>query len=182
MATKSLTISIVLALTLVVTAGRADEDSKAENVKLRAKIQELETANQTLKDEVARLKGILYKIPETKPDEARLNKDLGALTNLYKALKEKPEDKEMLKEAGALAKRLGPYAPGNSLVWHTLLSTRTLKDGLTLAEAFVLLGPPSDLSNEYVGWYFNPRGRHVAPYLHAKITKDGLADWKIGSR
>lgn len=142
----------------------------------------MEIANQTLRSEVARQKDILHKIPGEKPDKARLDKDLHLLSDLYKALNEKPDDKAVVKEAAALATRLGPYLPGNTLIWHILLKTRTLKDGLSLAEAMLLLGPPTDMSNQHVGWYFNPRNRHVAPYLYAKVTKEGLAEWKISNR
>jgi hypothetical protein len=30
-----------------------------------------------------------------------------------------------------------------------------------------------------VGWYYNAKGWHVAPYLHAKVWPDGLAEWKV---
>jgi hypothetical protein len=179
---KLLGIGAMLALAVAVTACQADEGAEGEIAKLRAKVKELETKNQALEAEVARLKDILYKVPATKPDQARLDKDLRALSDLNKALNEKPDDKAVLKEAAALAKQLGPHLPGNGFVWEILLKTRTLKDGLSLAEALLILGPPTDMSKEHAGWYFNPLGRHVAPYLRAKVTKEGLVDWTKNSR
>lgn len=68
------------------------------------------------------------------------------------------------------------------MVWEVLIKTRTLKDGMSLAEAEELLGPPARKSAKTVGWYFNPHGRHVAPYLHAKFWKDGLAEWGLAKQ
>jgi hypothetical protein len=63
-----------------------------------------------------------------------------------------------------------------------LLKTRTLKDGMSLSAAMKLLGPPTAMSDKHVEWYFNPRGLHVAPFVSAKMTKEGLTEWKRGNR
>src|SRR5262249_56396323 len=55
-----------------------------------------------------------------------------------------------------------------------LLKTPALKDGMSLSAAMKLLGPPTTLTDKYVEWYSNPRGQHVAPYVTAKVTKEGL--------
>jgi hypothetical protein len=183
MRTILLPVGAVLALAVAVTACRAADSPDEEIAKLRVMFKELEAVNQALRAEVARLKGILYKIPEAKPDKARQDKDLRVLSDLYKALREKPDDQELRKEAAKLARKLGPQLPGNRLVWQVLLQTRTLNDGLSLAEAMQLIGPPTEMSEQYVGWYFNPGHRlHVAPYLHAKLTKEGLMEWKLTNR
>ena len=57
-----------------------------------------------------------------------------------------------------------------------------VKDGMSLKGAEMLLGPPTDRSEKRVGWYHNPTGRHVVPYLHAQVMPDGLAGWKLHSR
>jgi hypothetical protein len=173
----------VLALAVAVTACRAADSPDEDIAKLSVKVKELEAVNQALRSEVARLKGILYKMLEAKPDKVQLDKDLKELSDLSKALKEKPDDQDVFKKASALAKQLGPHLPGNRLVWQVLLQTRTLKDGLSLAEAMQLVGPPTDMSEKYVGWYFNPGHHlHVAPYLNAKLTKEGLVEWKLTNR
>jgi hypothetical protein len=182
MGAKWRSVGAVLGLAVAVTACRAGEGPQTEIDKLRAKVKELEIKNHNLRSEVTRLKDILYIVPGNKPGKARLDKDLHLLADLDKALNRKPDNKAVVKEAADLAKRLGPYLPGNRLIWQILLKTGTLKDGLSLAEALLLLGPPTDMSNQYVGWYFNPRNRHVAPYLYAKVTKKGLAEWKLTSR
>jgi hypothetical protein len=51
-----------------------------------------------------------------------------------------------------------------------------------LPDAEKLLGPPTEKSDRQVGWYFNPLNRHVAPYLCAEVTKEGLAEWKLSNR
>jgi hypothetical protein len=156
----------------------ADEDV----ARLRARVEQLEAENKALRAEVVRLKDELYKVPGGKSDEARLATDLRLLAYLDRALGERPNDPGVRLDAAALATRLAPDLPGNPLVWRVLLKTGTLKDGMSLRDAEKLLGPPTEKSDELVGWYFNPRNRHVAPYLHARVTKDGLAEWKITKR
>ena len=183
MGTKWLGVCAVLGLAVAVAACRADEGSETEIAKLRAKVKELETENKALRTEVAQLKDELAIAPGGKPDKARLDTDLRLLLSLDKALNEKPNDQTVQQEAGALATRLAPDLPGNPKVWRVLLKTRTLKDGMSLAGAMKLLGLPTEKSDEDVGWYFNPYGLHVAPYLRAKVTKEGrLAEWKIINR
>lgn len=63
-----------------------------------------------------------------------------------------------------------------------LPKTPALKDGMSLSAAMKLLGPPTTLTDKYVEWYSNPRGQHVAPYVTAKVTKEGLMEWKFGNR
>jgi hypothetical protein len=65
---------------------------------------------------------------------------------------------------------------------HKLPKTLALKDGMSLSAAMKLLGPPTTLTDKYVEWYSNPRGQHVAPYVTAKVTKEGLKEWKFGNR
>jgi regulator of replication initiation timing len=57
-----------------------------------------------------------------------------------------------------------------------------LKDGMSLSAAMKLLGPPTRISDDHVEWYSNPRGLHVAPFVCAKMTKEGLKEWKFGNR
>jgi hypothetical protein len=182
MGTKCLHVGAVLGLVVAVAACRADEKSEAEIAKLRNRVKQLEAENRTLRAAVAHLKGEVHPVPGEKTDKKRLDTDLRLLLNLDRSLKEKPNDAKMLQDAATLATRLAPELPGSSLIWRVLLKTRTLKDGMPLAVAEKLLGPPTDKSNLYVGWYFNPTGRHVAPYLHAKVTKQGLADWTLTRR
>ena len=124
----------------------------------------------------------LAKVPGGKADKARRDTDLRLLSYLDKALNEKPNDGAVQQDAAALATRLAPDLPGNPLIWQVLLKTRTLKDGLSLPDAEKLLGLPTEKSDKQVGWYFNPLNRHVAPYLNAKVTKEGLAEWKLTNR
>jgi hypothetical protein len=182
MGTKWLAVYAVVGMAVAVAPGWADEAADAEVAKLRARVKELEGENRALRDEVARLRGELDKVPGGKSAKARLDTDLRLLAYLDKALGEKPNDPSVRLDAAALATGLAPDRPGNSLVWQVLLKTDTLKDGMSLRDAEKLLGPPTEKSEEQVGWYFNPRNRHVAPYLHAEVTKDGLAGWKLTSR
>ncbi len=182
MGMKWLGVCAVLGLAGAVAACQADEGTGAETAQLRAKVKELETENKALRAEVARLKDQAGKAPGQKPDKARLDTDVRLLLLLDKALTEKPNDQTLQQDAAALATRLAPDLPGNPLIWRVLLKTRTLTDGMSLAGAEKLLGPPTEKSDKDVGWYFNPYGLHVAPYLHAKVTKEGLAEWKINNR
>jgi hypothetical protein len=180
MGTKWLGVCALLGLAVAVATCRADEGSEA--AKLRAKVKELEAENKALRAEVAQLKDELGKVPGGKSDKARLDTDLRLLSYLDKALDEKPNDGAVRQDAAALGARLAPDLPGNPLIWRVLLRTGTLKDGMSLPDAEKLLGPPTEKSDKQVGWYFNPQGRHVAPYLYAKVTKEGLAEWKLSSR
>jgi outer membrane murein-binding lipoprotein Lpp len=160
----------------------AHDESGAEVAKLRARVTELESENRSLRHEVARLKSDLDNVPGGKSEKARLATDVRLLHYLDKALDEKPNDINVRLDAAALATRLAPDLPGHLLVWQALLKTETLKDGMSLRDAEKLLGPPTEKCDEYVGWYFNPRNRHVAPYLHARVMKNRLAGWKLTSR
>ena len=183
MSTRSLGICAVIALASVTNACRADDEPAAEIAKLRTQIAELRAENLALRAELARLKGSSDKTPASKADAASVNADLRRLLDLDKAMTEKAGDESLRKDAAALATRLAPDLPGNHLVWRVLLKTKVLRDGLSLAEAEKLLGPATDKSDKLVGWYFNPNHRmHVAPYLYAKVTKDGLAEWKLVNR
>jgi hypothetical protein len=182
MGTKWLGVCAALGLAVAMTTCRADEGSEAEIAKLRAQVKALQAENQTLRGEILRLKNELDKVPGGKADKARLDTDLRLLGLVEKALNEKPNDDAVRADAAALAIRLAPDLPGNPLIWRVLLKTRTLKDGLSLVDAEKLLGPPTDKSDRQVGWYFNPHDRHVAPYLSAKVTNQGLAEWKLSNR
>jgi ankyrin repeat protein len=160
--------------------GDALEDDPAG---VRAKLAAAEAENRALRTEVARLKDELHKVPGGVAQEARLDTDLRLLSHLDRALGEHPEDRSIRADAAALAARLAPDRPGNRLVWGVLLKTGVLKDGMATRDAEKLLGPPTERSAEHAGWNFNPdHRRHVAPYLHARLTKDGLSGWKLDSR
>jgi hypothetical protein len=184
MRTTWLGISALVGLVGAVAVCRAGEGLETENVKLRAKLKKLEAENQVLRAKLARLQAKQDKVAEGNADKLRLHaKDLRRLMDLDKALQENPKDGALQKKAAALARQLAPDLRGHPLIWRVLLKTRTLKDGLSLADAEKLLGPPTEKSGKHVGWYFNPRHRrHVAPYLSANVTKEGLADWNLGSR
>jgi hypothetical protein len=173
-------LAALLAVLVASTVGRAD-DADAEVAKLRDRIKALEAENAALKAEVARLKGQPAK-PAVKADTAEVQAGLRRLLKLEKALAEKPDDAAVRKEAAGLAAKLAPEVPGNRLVWGMLLKSGVLKDGMLLKDAEKLLGPPTDNTGETVGWYFNSTGAHVAPFLHDRLTEDGLSDWKLNSR
>jgi cell division protein FtsB len=156
----------------------ASDDEKAQ---LRQRAQQLEAETKALREEVSRLKNELTKVPGGKSEEARLATDLRLLLHLAKALEKEPKNLDLRLDTAALAKRLAPRSPSR-LVWDVLLKTQTLKDGVSIEEAEKTLGPPTERSDSHIGWYFNPTDRHVAPYLRAKLTKEGLADWKLANR
>jgi hypothetical protein len=179
MTTKPMRVGIALVVALA-AAARAGEGPDAELARLRERVKALEAENAALRAEVARLKRVAS-APAAKPDEAQ-QAGLRKLVELERALGEKPDDPAVRKEAGDLAAKLAPDLPGNRLVWNVLLKAGVLKDGMTLNDAEKLLGPPTDKSGKVVGWYFNPTNRHVAPYLHAQPTEEGLMGWKLTSR
>jgi hypothetical protein len=180
MMTTNLRVLAVVALALGASAGRADADPDAEVAKLRERVKALETENAVLKAEVARFKH-MAQVTAAEADPVH-QAGLRRLLELERALGEKPDAAAVRKEAADLAAKLAPELPGNPLVWGMLLKTGVLKDGMTLKDAEKLLGPPTDKSGTVIGWYFNPNHRHVAPYLHAQPTEDGLVGWKLNSR
>lgn len=122
-------------------------------------------------------------VSREKPTEEQLASDRKKLVSLVQALEQSPHDPTPRKELAVLARRLAPHLHGDHFVWKALVQTRTLKDGMSLAEAEELLGPPSDKSERAVFWYIDaPRRPHVAPCLHATIWDDGLAEWSITRR
>lgn len=177
MKSSRLAVLAVLVLPLFARVGRADD---AELAKLKERVKALETENAALKAEVARLERVAHG-PAARPDEAR-QAGLRKLLELERALGEKPADAAVRKEAADLAAKLAPELPGNRLVWGMLIKAGVLRDGMTLTDAEKLLGPPTEKSGTVVGWYFNPTNRHVAPYLHARATQDGLGGWTLNSR
>ncbi|MFL5244804.1 MAG: hypothetical protein ACJ8FY_22110 [Gemmataceae bacterium] len=166
----------------------ADESSAS----LKARVELLEAENKALRAEVNRLKEKLDKPAGAKPDEARLEADFRRLAELERALRKEPADTKLRQEASELAKNLAKHKPGK-IVWQVLLTTGVLKDGMSIKEAEKLLGPATGTGDRHIEpakgttdrqieWYFNPDNRHVAPNLTAKVTKDGLSGWQIGSR
>ncbi|MFN0128598.1 MAG: hypothetical protein ACKV19_18150 [Verrucomicrobiales bacterium] len=114
-----------------------------------------------------------------RPPREQLYAELRRLASLARVLQEKPDDSTAQQDAAAVAMRLAPYVQGDRMVWEVLIQTRSLKDGMSLAEAEALLGPPARKDDKSVGWDYNINGWHVAPCLHAKVWKDALAEWKI---
>ena len=117
-----------------------------------------------------------------RPSREQLDADLRKLLPLAEILNEKPDDPTARQDAAAVAIRIAPHMQGNRIVWAVLIKTRTLKDGMSLAEAEELLGPPARKSDKSVGWYHNPQSAHVAPYLRANVWKDGLAEWTLNNQ
>ncbi|MFN0125707.1 MAG: hypothetical protein ACKV19_03350 [Verrucomicrobiales bacterium] len=169
------------------------ETAKAGNYAVRYDYEYRGTWDKTVADEGVKgiwhgticsrevqLKKQAAKVP--RPSQEQLFADRRKLVSLAKVLEEKPDDPTAQQNAAAEAIRLAPHMPGDRLVWDVLLKTRTLKDGMSLAEAEELLGPPARMSDNSVGWYFNPQSRHVAPYLHAKVFWNGLGEWEITRR
>jgi hypothetical protein len=167
----------VLTLALSAVVGRADD---ADVARLKERVKALEAENAALKAEVARLKHTA-KVTAAEADPAH-QAGLRKLLELEKALGENSDDAAVREEAADLAAKLAPDLPGNRLVWGMLIKARVLTDGMTLKDAEKLLGPPTEKSGKVVGWYFNPAHAHVAPYLHAQPTEDGLVGWKLNSR
>lgn len=153
-----------------------------ESAVLRQQIQQLEAQNKALWGEFERLKGG----PKQTTEQLRVASDRRRLGELAERFREKPDDQGVRKELAALAERLALAEPDKSGVgvmsWDILLKSGVLKDGLSRQDAEKLLGPPTEAGEKSVGWYFNPMNRHVAPYLHATATKDGLTDWKLTRR
>jgi hypothetical protein len=166
---------------LALGPGRLGAGGEPEIDRLKAKIRQLEKENQALRAELARLKGVSHKTAIPEPDANQLA-DLRRLAELYQAMQNSPKDKQLRQRAVVLAKALALARPPSVLSWKVLLETGILKDGLPIQDAQELLGPATDQSNQTIGWYFNPYGRHVAPYLFAQKTKGGLSGWKIGRR
>jgi hypothetical protein len=81
-----------------------------------------------------------------------------------------------------LAAVLAPTEQRSPLIWHVLHEAQVLKDGISREAAERLLGPPTTAEGERIEWYFNPAGRHVAPYLRATLKERTLVNWSRGTR
>jgi hypothetical protein len=139
-----------------------DPEHENETTDLATGIEELRSSNTILRAEVKRL-------------------NLQLLKSLEKLLRADPHDHAAQRDAAALAAQLAPDLPGNPIVWRVLVATGTLKDGMPLAAAENLLGPPTTRSDTHVEWYFNSL-RRAAPCLRADLTPQGLTGWKLFRR
>lgn len=137
-------------------------------------------AVEALRNKIAALEGLfLWTPPLDAEEQERLAQDSRRLRAIREKLKEYPDDDELRQQAVALAKRIAKTTYRN---WEDLVTLGVLKDGLALVDAMLLVGSPTERSQEHVGWYSNPHRFHVAPYLTARVTADGLRDWKITRR
>jgi hypothetical protein len=167
---------------LVVVPPSVSAVADNETERLQAKVKQLEAEIKSLQAEVARLKAQLA-VGKALKDDPQLAADARRLTQLHQALKKDPKNKEVRQQAVALAKKLALARAPYPIVWTVLLSNGLLKDGMSLADAEKLIGPRTEETKTSVGWYFNPNHRlHVAPYLTAKKTQDGLSGWMLTSR
>ena len=152
-------------------------DGPTEVDVLRQQVVQLQRLNVALQAEVNRLGAD----GKRTVDRMREDDDRRRLDDLVRRIVEPNPDPAIREEAAVLAKRLARTMP-DRVRWQTLLTTGALRDGLTRAEAESLLGPPTEDRAEHIGWYHNPENRHVAPYLHAKVTDAGLVGWTLTRR
>jgi hypothetical protein len=54
--------------------------------------------------------------------------------------------------------------------------------GMSEHEVLAYLGPPTDRSNDWLTWYHNPTGRHVAPYVYVKLCEGHVCELRAGRR
>ncbi len=168
---------ILLAIVLLIgtLAGWDTSEAKEES----GQHDDVRAKNESkLEEEVAKLRKLL-----AESQKQRRESDILLLVYLDRQIEAKTADDSMTRNARRVAKRLAPTEKGNRLVWRVLISTRTLHDGLSLAEAKHLLGPPTNQTSSTVGWYFNPNNRHVAPFLRATIDENKAThSWRTGNR
>lgn len=157
------------------------EVQREEVGRLQARIGLLEQENKGLRAQVEGLKETLGFSggPEARK---RLMASADRLKTVREMLQRDPDNANLRKEALTLGRRVVRFTFYAPMVWQTLLDIGALKDGLTIDEAEDLLGPATDGHETWIGWYYNPWGRHVAPFLSAQVGKNGLSNWKIGRR
>ena len=168
-----------LCLLLAIAAANVSADEpQTETERWRKIVQQLQTENRALRQEVLNLKEAqVFAIGND--TRKRLVRDSERLEVVRKALKNDPTDAKMRKEAEYLGRRLAQSRIFATPGWFALLEIGALKDGLSIEDAESLLGPATDENDAMAIWYFNPLGRHVAPALWAKKRADGLILWKI---
>lgn len=169
--TSNFTVAVIVLIALSSTPiSEPDDDRAGEITTLQKKLTKLECENAKLREELklARHRQLQADMQLLVYLEGHLD---GALANVGKS-----------KQAMRLAVRLAPTQQNNGFIWRILFKTKVLKDGMSLSDVKKLIGPPTTSADSHVDWYFNPSSRHVAPYLRAAVTKDGLADWQYGKR
>ena len=147
---------------------KASEKSKIAT--LQSMVANLAAENRTLREELWQAKYVLR--------QTRFHL-LHALHGYFDGA---PINQSKVADAASLALKLASTERGNKLIWEILVQAKVLKDGMTLADAEKLLGPPTKKTDAHVEWYFNDAGRHVAPCLSAKKTDNGLESWRLGNR
>lgn len=152
-----------------------------DNAQLKLRVEQLELEVKALRGEVTRLREELAGEPAVNTEQARLALDIRLLSHLVSAVDKEPDNLSLRKDTADLARRLAREWPGR-VAWNCLLKLGVLHDGISIGEAERILGPQTDEFAGHVGWYFNPHGRHVAPYLHAKVTEEVLTEWGISNR
>ena len=65
--------------------------------------------------------------------------------------------------------------------WAILLHLGVLKPGMTVGEACVILGKPSEKEEKFVRWY-HKTPRHVNPSLGAEIDGETIVRFHVGNR
>ena len=125
----------------------------------------------------------------------RIAAQLELLRFLNRDLLGRSTDSTQFQLAKTVSLKLAAELPRDTEVWRALAHTKAL-DGLTLAQATKLLGPPTDDDIPFGGlggggsensnqkptayiWYYNPSGRHVADGLRAKFKDGKLTDWAV---
>jgi len=62
------------------------------------------------------------------------------------------------------------------------LSPRPLAPGMALEELTAVLGEPADKYDDWLDWYNNPKGLHVAPYIRVRVKEGRVMEIEAGRR
>ncbi|HEY7088206.1 MAG TPA: hypothetical protein VH518_08970 [Tepidisphaeraceae bacterium] len=81
--------------------------------------------------------------------------------------------------AGLNGWKRSPGAIPITEAWKALIQLEVLHDGMTVAEAIKILGPPTSQGPDYVSWRVQSP-MHVNPVLHAYLIKGAVSRWSNG--
>jgi len=171
---KFLTASLIA--TACLFGASASTNAQVDDAKYSALKEEIRLLNERLTEEKRQRIGAQFELLRF------LNRDLLG----------RSADSAQFQLAKTVSLKLAAELPRDTEVWRALAHTKAL-NGLTLAQATKLLGPPTDDDIPFGGggtenrnqkptaytWYYNPSGRHVADGLRAKFKDGKLIDWVV---
>ena len=158
-------------------------------------VRESANAQEVAQDHLLREEVRKLKLQLVSEKQQRVDAELELLVFLNRDLVGRSIHSEEFRAAKRIGLKLVSDVPSNTEVWRTLAHTKAL-EGLTLAQATEILGPPADDDIPFGGigggdagqvtrkpgsyvWYDKHDRSHVVQGLKARVKDGKLVDWAV---